>query len=231
MRAHNFIDMTGWVMSEHGVPDSRLIVVEYAGLKNKKVMWKCMCTCEDKNEVVACASNIRYGNTLSCGCIQKERTAMCATHRESKSRLYKIWANMKSRCFTESTNEYENYGGRGITVCDEWVNSYIEFKNWAINNGYADNLTIERIDVDGNYCPENCKWITKSQQANNTTKSRFITYKDETHTLAEWSKILGIKSHTLAYRLDVCKMSIEDAFTRPVTSNKFLTKKENGEWK
>ena len=230
MRACNFIDMTGWVMSEHGVPDSRLTVVEYMGVKNSKTMWRCICSCQDKKEVIACATNIRNGNTLSCGCIQKERAALCGTHRESKSRLYKIWSNMKSRCLTESTTEYKNYGGRGICICDEWVNSYISFKEWALNNGYDSNLTIERIDVNGDYCPENCKWITKPQQANNTTKSRFITYNGETHTMAEWAKILGIPYSALNYRINNSKMSIEDAFTRPITSNKFLTKNENGEW-
>lgn len=218
MRAHNFIDMTGWKMWEHGVPESRLIVSEYAGTINGKSMWRCICSCEDKNEIVAAGSNIRNGNTLSCGCVHREKTkkANC-THQESKTRLYKIWSNIKSRCFTETTTEYENYGGRGITVCDEWKDSYEAFRDWAINNGYNDSLTIERINVNGNYCPENCKWATNIEQANNTRTNHFITYKDETHTLTEWSRILEIPRARLQYRIN--KMTVEEAFTKPFNNN------------
>ena len=218
MRAHNFIDMVGWKMWEHGVPESRLIVSEYAGTINGKSMWRCICSCEDKNEIVAAGSNIRNGNTLSCGCVHREKTKKInCTHQESKTRLYKIWSNIKSRCFTETTTEYENYGGRGITVCDEWKDSYEAFRDWAINNGYNDNLTIERINVNGNYCPENCKWATNIEQANNTRTNHFITYKDETHTLTEWSRILEIPRARLQYRIN--KMTVEEAFTKPFNNN------------
>ena len=107
---------------------------------------------------------------------------------------------MKNRCRCPSSPAYKNYGGRGITVCDEW-NDYISFKKWALSNGYNDNLTIDRINVNGNYCPENCRWITKEVQAGNTRTNTFYTINGETHFLNEWSRIYGIKPATIIQRI------------------------------
>lgn len=122
---------------------------------------------------------------------------------------------MKDRCYNIKSHAYNCYGGRGIEICDEWKNNIVSFYNWAINNGYKDNLTIDRINVNGNYEPNNCRWVNSSIQANNRRYHKWITYNNETHNLTEWSKLLGINRQTLNKRL-LIGWSIEKAFTTPV---------------
>lgn len=107
---------------------------------------------------------------------------------------------MKERCFRKENISYSLYGGRGITVCEEWVKSFMAFREWAQKNGYAENLSIDRTDSNGNYCPENCRWVTAKEQSNNTRRNVFITYKEKTMTVSEWAEITGIKKETLADR-------------------------------
>ena len=126
---------------------------------------------------------------------------------------------MKNRCYNQNCQNYSDYGGMGIKVCDEWLNDVTAFYNWAINNGYADNLTIDRINVNGNYEPNNCRWATDVEQANNRRNSHFLTYKNETHTLSEWSKITGICRGTLLMRLRR-GLSAEQTLTTPLRRNK-----------
>lgn len=133
----------------------------------------------------------------------------------SVSRLYNIWGRMKARCNNPNNDNYHNYGGRGISVCDEW-NDYIPFKKWALENGYNDNLTIERIDVNGNYCPENCKWATIKEQSNNKRDNVIFAYNGRNLTLTQWSEVTGIDKSTLWERLNICKWSVEKALTVPV---------------
>ena len=121
---------------------------------------------------------------------------------------------MKRRCLSEKDKEYSHYGGRGITVCDEWIDNYENFENWALQNGYSDELTIERKDVNGNYCPENCCWISFQDQQNNTTRSRKITYNGQTKTLSQWSRELGISKTTLRSRIDELGYSFEEAINK-----------------
>lgn len=118
----------------------------------------------------------------------------------SKSRLYQIWRGIKKRCFNPKCNHYKDYGGRGITMCEQWRNSYTSFYNWARRNGYNKTLTIERIDVNGSYEPKNCKWIPLNEQAQNTRKTIYLTYKGETKRLKDWAKELNISTNTLYYR-------------------------------
>lgn len=140
----------------------RLVVIEKTDRKQgTSHIWKCKCDCGNVVEVPTC----RLGkSTFSCGCYKIESHRI---HNESKTRLYNIWVLMKARCYRKSSPNYKNYGGRGISICDEWIHSYESFKKWALENGYADNLSIDRIDVDGNYCPENCRWADKTIQSNN----------------------------------------------------------------
>ena len=127
---------------------------------------------------------------------------LCCDESGKKTRLYNIWVRMKQRCYDKNASDYPRYGGRGIQVCDEWRKDYSAFHQWAIANGYNNDKSIERLDVNGNYCPENCSWITMEEQARNKRNSRRITYNGETKILAEWARELGIQQSLLRYRLN-----------------------------
>jgi hypothetical protein len=143
----------------------------------KRYAWFCRCECG--NEKIVIATSLIRKNTMSCGCLHREqliaRNKQGTVHGDSRNgqRIYRIWHSMRERCLTPTCKDYKNYGGRGITICNEW-NSYINFKKWALENGYSDILSIDRINVDGNYEPSNCRWATSKQQANNRRKRRVI---------------------------------------------------------
>lgn len=174
-----FIDLTGQKFG-------KLTVLEYIG--NKK--WRCECDCGNIKDIYS--NNLRNGLTRSCGCLYKDAAIKRSKHGKSNTRLYHIWMRMKQRCYYEKSNRYKSYGGRGITVCDEWLNDFQVFYTWAMDNGYRDDLTIERIDVNGNYEPNNCKWSTNLEQQRNTTRNRNITYNGEVHCLSEWCEMLNL---------------------------------------
>ena len=138
---------------------------------------------------------------------------LCLDENGKKTRLYTVWSRMRQRCSDKNSSDYDRYGGRGISVCDEWMD-YKNFHDWAMTKGYKEGLTIERTDNDGNYEPSNCKWITLEAQARNKRNNRLITYKGETRTLAEWCDILGMESSLLRYRLN--NWGVERAFTEPI---------------
>ena len=118
----------------------------------------------------------------------------------SNTRLYRIYNKMKLRCYSKTNNAYKHYGGRGITVCQEWLDDFMNFYNWAMENGYSDNLSIDRINNNGNYEPGNCRWATAKEQANNTRATIFLTYKGETKPASEWATIIGISQDTITAR-------------------------------
>lgn len=154
---------------------------------NIPTLWLCKCDCG--NKAVVRATNLRSGNTNSCGCLQKEiAKKRNTTHGQSGTRLYVAWQHMIGRCTRKSDGNYQCYGGRGITVCPEWLNSFEAFRDWSIANGYDDDLTIDRIDVNGNYCPENCRWISHDEQQRNKTNNTFIDYGGTTKTVGEWAR-------------------------------------------
>ena len=175
----------------------RLHVIERAeNSKDGRARWLCECECNNRKIILG--KHLVSGKIQSCGCLQKEsitKHGMCGT------RIYSIYRGMKDRCYNQNMSEYHNYGGRGISICDEWLNDPSAFFKWALENGYSDDLTIDRKDNDGNYCPENCQWSTFVEQQNNKSNNTYLTKDGETHTVAEWSRILGINPSTISTRL------------------------------
>lgn len=121
-------------------------------------------------------------------------------HGMRHTRLYNIYANMKQRCYNKNNNNYENYGERGIIICDEWLKDNKSFFDWANNNGYSDNLTIDRIDVDGNYEPSNCRWVDRTTQNRNNRRCIYLNYNDKNQTIAQWGRELNVNRHTIMWR-------------------------------
>lgn len=182
---------------------------------HKLVQWLCECECGNKTTVLT--SCLRGGRSQSCGCINREISRKrLLTHGDSNTRLYSIWASMRERCRNSSDKNYHHYGGRGISVCNEW-DSYIIFKEWALNNGYHEDLTLDRIDVNGNYEPTNCRWVTMNIQANNKRNNHYITYNNKTQSMMDWSNEIGINYSTLRKRIRD-GWSPEKALSNPVDS-------------
>ena len=141
------------------------------------------------------------------------------THGQSYSRIYNTYHSMKQRCYNSKNKNYYNYGGRGIKICEEWLNDFQAFYDWSMSHGYSDDLTIDRKDNDGDYCPENCRWSTHKQQSNNVRTNHLITYKGETLTLKQWSEVLNINYNTLSRRINGMQWSVERAFETPVQAH------------
>lgn len=182
-----------------------LLVVLRRGTKDKHGHWSYVCQCDCGNIAEVQYSNLSRGSTTSCGCVRKkvaaEKAAKMKTHGCEPKRLYRIWRGMLSRCYTTSCTEYHNYGARGITVCDAWRFSFEPFRDWAFANGYSETLTIDRIDNNGAYTPENCRWVSMLVQSNNSRKNRLVSHNGEVHTMAEWSRILGVSYDTIRYKV------------------------------
>lgn len=171
--------------------------------------WLCRCDCG--TESVVRGVYLKNGKTKSCGCLRVEEPNR-TTHGQSKTRLYKIWRSMRARCEREKDRNFENYGGRGVTVCDDWT-QFENFMDWAYLHGYDESLSIDRIDNNGNYDPSNCRWVDMNVQANNTRHNHYITYKGATKTMSQWAKETGIGYHKLKDRINKCGWDIERALT------------------
>jgi hypothetical protein len=176
-------DLTGMVFG-------RLKVLKFSGVneKTKCAEWICECIC--KKKTIVSGARLRNGKTKSCGCLKEGYR-----HGKSGDRLYNILMRMKARCYNPTDDAYELYGGRGIRICDEWLDKetgVICFYKWATENGYSEDLTIDRIDVNGNYEPNNCRWVTMKVQQNNKRNNVRIEINGEIKTMKQWSEVLGI---------------------------------------
>lgn len=199
-----------------GMRFGRLTVLERGERKGKYTgaFWKCKCDCG--TIVVVQGASLRKGESKSCGCFRLEKIRKSPEEKNTGTRLYAIWQGIKRRTLTKTNPRYADYGGRGITICDEWKDDFEAFRDWALANGYRDDLSIDRKDVNGNYEPSNCHWATDLEQGNNTRRNRRIEYNGEVHTLTEWAKIKGMKLTTLSARINTYKWPIEKALTEPI---------------
>ena len=182
---------------------------------NRRCDCKCVCGNHVNNLKIR---QLQSGNNKSCGCYNRKLTSeRNYVHGESKTRLYKIWQGIKKRCLNKNSRRYCDYGGRGITICEEWL-EWSNFKNWAIANGYDDNLSIERIDYNKGYNPENCTWISLPEQSKNRRSCHWITFNNKTMDLTDWAKEVGLSRNCLNSRLRI-GWSIEKALTTPLLNN------------
>lgn len=170
-----------------------LVVLRREGKIGKHIAWICKCDCGSITKPIT-GNNLKNGHVRSCGCLYKK-------HEMTGTRIYSIWNSMKSRCNNENTEHYAEYGGRGISVCSEWNDNFKSFYDWSMSHGYSDDLTIDRINVNGNYEPSNCRWATQKEQQNNRRNSIVISYNGKERTLSEWSEELGIDYHKLLMRI------------------------------
>lgn len=205
-------------MSKHsdltGQKFGKLTVIKKNGNdKYKNIVWLCKCDCG--KETIVNTTRLKSGYTKSCGCLTVEKLLERNTkHNMTHTRIYKIYQGLIQRCYNSNNPAYKNYGGRGIKVCDEWKNDFLSFYNWAINNGYNNELTLDRINNNGNYKPNNCRWVTVKKQSNNRRSNHYITYNGETHSISEWSSILKIPYSMLNHRIQR-KWDIEKALFYP----------------
>lgn len=180
----------------------RLTVISRCTTPGKLTFWECQCDCGRQTTVTG--TSLRNGRVKSCGCWHKEESALRAAsqftkHGKNQTRLYRIWKSMRTRCLNPHSKDYSNYGGRGIVPCSEWNNFEI-FEKWAVSHGYQDGLTIDRINVNKGYSPENCRWISRSEQNNNKQNTVRYTVNGITKTVLEWSKESGISYGVLLSR-------------------------------
>lgn len=179
--------------------------------------WRCSCSCGAGKEVVVLGTYLKNGSVKSCGCLQKENlTKFRCAHSGTGTRLYRIWQVMKGRCFRKTHPSYKYYGQRGITVCEEWKDNFPAFRDWALANGYQDNLMIDRIDNNGSYTPDNCRWATFKTQANNTRHNHYLTFQGHTQTIAQWAAELDIPTDLISNRINRLGWPVEKALSTPV---------------
>lgn len=177
------------------------MVSEQSKGKHPRALFQCDCG----NIKSIRVDNVVRETTKSCGCKKSEMNLKAQhnyKHGESKSRIYQIYYKMKSRCYNPNYSESEYYGKRGIKICKEWLDSFEKFYEWSITNGYADNLSIDRINVNKGYYPNNCKWSTPKEQSRNRRNNIYITYNNETRCLSEWCEIFDLKYQTILQRIN-----------------------------
>lgn len=199
-----FIDLTGRKFS-------KLTVISKGKANNNgSITWLCSCDCG--RDTITAGSLLIKGATRSCGCLKGEHSTI---HGMSHTRLHDIWQGMIQRCTDKNAINFLAYGGRGITVCDKWLHSFVAFYN-DMKSSYNPSLSIDRIDNNGNYEPSNCKWSTRKEQCNNTRRNHSLTFKGETLNICQWAEKLGMTYQSLSDRINKHHWAIERALTQPI---------------
>ena len=202
----------------------RLTVIERVeNNKDGRTMWRCKCECG--NDCIILGKNLLNGGTKSCGCLKLEiNRKINRRHGMTNTPLYKKWQVMNTRCNNPNRDHYQWYGGKGIKVCEEW-RKFENFYDWAMASGYREGLTIERIDINKDYEPSNCKWITLKEQSFNKANTRWLTLNGKTQSLTKWAEEIGLPVKTLQTRINKYKWSDEKALTTPLDPNKWKSKR------
>lgn len=210
------VDLTGYAWDEFEV--IREVEPHVRANGHKVRQWECRCSCGGVRYLST--QEVRTHKRRSCGCKKKEYHRTSATeHGDSHTRLHNIWSGMRARCYIATDYHYPWYGGRGIQMCEEWINDYPAFKRWAVANGYRSDLSIDRINNDGPYSPDNCRWVDQTVQSNNTRRNHRVEIAGEVKTLADWSRVSGISPSTVRRRL-LRGWSAEAAVYTPVQSRR-----------
>jgi hypothetical protein len=207
------IDLTGRCFG-------KLTVLSLCKLGDHGSTWNCICNCG--NTLVVRGDSLKKGNTQSCGCYS--RALMSARHTKhglnlTSPQLLSIWRAMRIRCNNKKTKYYRYYGGKGIQICSEWENP-INFCEWAISHGYAEGLEIDRIDNNGSYCPENCRWVTRTQNACNKSSNKRILFQNKSLTYSEWEREFNLPPATITRRITQLHWNPIRALTTPIKSIK-----------
>lgn len=167
------------------------VLEELPERKHGSRVYRCKCDCGNIKDVRQ--DMLKNGHVKSCGCLHTK-------HGKRKTKIYRVFSEMKQRCYNKNHKDYKNYGARGIIVCSEWLDDFMNFYNWAMDNNYQEGLSIDRIDVNGNYEPDNCRWADRKTQSNNRRNNTSISYNGKTQTLAQWGEELGVDQHTISLR-------------------------------
>lgn len=189
----------------------RLTVIGIDDRNTRKTYWNCLCDCGNIKSVRS--DSLQSGAIRSCGCLKREQNEINLVNEEKKKvakfgskfghlRIHEIWSNMKGRCYNKNDSRYSSYGGRGIDVCEEWKNDFFSFYKWAMDNGYNDKLTIDRIDNNKGYYPDNCRWVDNKTQSRNRSTNINITIGNATKTLTEWCEIFELPYTTIRNRYE-----------------------------
>lgn len=202
-----WIDITG---NRYG----RLVVLEHSHVKGYTHYYLCQCDCG--NQTIVAKNALTTGRQVSCGCYRDERIKNFNKLPDNYLQLGKIFNGMKSRCYNPNNIRYNRYGGRGIKICDEWLQNVNSFREWAIKNGYKPGLSIDRINNDGDYSSDNCRWVEPKEQLSNYSANVFIEFNGKRQTLSKWSRELNIPMSTLHNRIRVHGWTVERALTEPV---------------
>ena len=198
----------------------RLTVVQKVGTdKHGNLLWKCICSCDDHGTVITTSAHLMSGHTQSCGCYKRDRSSEAHLKYDNPTDEYlavHLFGGMKQRCYNPNDTRFTTYGGRGIRICDEWLRNPQLFADWAKSNGYRKGLSIERIDNNGPYSPDNCRFIQLEEQSTNRTTARLITVCGITQSVSQWAHAMKIDPGKLYYKTD---KQISDMVSEYIKSN------------